>query len=391
MTEKFYYHNPYTAKIVATVLDVREKDGERWVLTDQTVFYPGGGGQLPDRGLIEKQTVTDVKEKNGKIWHKLQKDAAQFTPGQKVTMEIDWPYRFYQMQQHTGQHLLSAVLERAGWPTVSVHLGEAHTLIEVEGRLPETAELHNLEKQAQTMIAHALAVKTHWVTADDMDRFPLRRPPAKFDNLRVVEIEHLDYSACGGTHLQNTAEIGLIKIVGCEKIRGRARIKALIGERAFEYMEQLHQTSVLLREKLNTDHLQFNERVAQLQEELHYLKRLKKFYQQYFVNFTSRELAESTNDALVVFKMEQGEQDDAAAIAKKLSQTYHKVALIQFDRRFFLTSPSAERFDTIKFIKENAEHLEIRGGGPQGYCQGVMKRNNLKQIAETVNMALKSI
>lgn len=389
MTEKIYYQNPYTQKWVATVTDVREKDEHWWLLTDQTIFYPGGGGQLPDQGKIDQQMVLDVKEKNGKIWHQLEKGNGNFQPGQKVLQEIDWANRYYQMQQHTGQHLLSAVLDRAGWPTVSVHLGEAYTLIEVEGRLPESAELRDIEKQAQQLIGQALPVVVHWITPDEIERFPLRRPPKAFDNLRIVEIKDFDYSACGGTHVQNTAEIGLVKIIGCEKIRGRARIKALLGERAFQYLEELHQVNFLLREKLNTDHLQFNERVAQLQEELTYLKRLKKFYQPFFVEVKSRELVENSDGVAIFFKLEQGEQDDAAAIAKKLSNDFQKVAFIQFDRRFFLTSPSAQTFDTIKFLKEKAESLELKGGGPQGFCQGIMKQNNLEQIAETIKMMIK--
>ena len=389
MTEKFYYRNPYTRKLVATIIDVREKDGELWLLTDKTIFYPGGGGQLPDKGKIENQSLLDVKEKNGKIWHKLEKSAGDFRNGQKVLMQLNWAWRFYQMQQHSGQHLLSAVLNKAGWPTVSVHLGQTHTLIEVDGRLPETSELKSVENEALELIREARPVLIHWVTKDELERFPLRRPPKEFDNLRVVEIKDFDYSACGGTHVQNTAEIGLIKIIGCEKIRGRARIKALIGERAFNYLEELHQTNLLLRDKLNTDHLQFNERIVQLQEELIYLKRLKKFYQPFFVQVKAGELAEQNSGPAVVFKLEQGEQDDAAAIARMLSSEFNKVAFIQFDRRFFLTSPSAQVFDTTQFLKEKAEGLELKGGGPQGFCQGVMNRNNLDQIAETINMMIR--
>lgn len=389
MTEKVFYQNPYTKKLMATVTEVREKEGYLWLLTDQTIFYSGGGGQLPDRGKIDGQLVLDVKEKNGKIWHQLEKENAKFQTGQKVVQEIDWSYRYYQMQQHTGQHLLSAVLDRAGWPTVSVHLGEAYTLIEVEGRLLDSAELKDLEKQTQQLISQALPVFIHWVIPDEIKRFPLRRPPKEFDNLRLVEIKGFDYSACGGTHVQNIAEIGLVKILGCEKIRGRARIKALLGARAFQYLEELHQVNFQLREKLKTDHLQFNERVAQLQEELTYLKRLKKFYQPFFVEVKCNQLVKEADGPAVFLKLEQGEQDDAAAIAKKLSNDFKKVAFIQFDRRFFLTSPSARLFDTIKFLKEKAESLELKGGGPQGFCQGIMKQNNLEQIAETIKMMIK--
>ncbi len=388
MTEKFYYHSPYATQMVAHLLDVRQKEQSLWLLPDKTLFYPGGGGQLPDRGSINDLPLLEIKEKNGKIWHRVALHGADFSVGQKVVLTLDWAYRYYQMQQHTGQHLLSAVLHKAGWPTVSVHLGEDHTLIETEGPLPEISALKKVENEAQQLIAQALPVEIHWLTEAQIAQFPLRRPPKAFDNLRVVEIKSFDYSACGGTHVKNTAEIGLIKIIGSEKIRGRARIKALIGQKAFDYLEELHQTNLQLREKLNTHHLQFNERVAQLQEEIQYLKRLKKFYQQYFTDYQSRALAEATPETLIVFKLEQGEQQDAADLAKKLSKQHGKVALVQFDRRFYLASPSPTTFDTIKFLKEHAESLEIKGGGPQGFCQGVMNRNNLQQIAETIKLLI---
>ncbi len=388
MTEKFYYRNAYTKRLICSILDVRQTENDYWLLTDQTIFYPGGGGQLPDKGFIENQPVIDVKEKDGNIWHKVTIGKTKFQKGQKVTQELDWNYRFYQMQQHTGQHLLSAVLHSAGWPTVSVHLGENHTLVEVEGGLLQSAEIKEIEQSVREKIAQALPVFIHYVTLKDLKTLPLRRPAKDLDNLRVVEIKDFDYAACGGIHVQNCAEIGLIKIVGVEKIRGRARIKALIGDRAFNYLEELHQTNLMLREKLNTDHLQFNERVTQLQQELIYLKRLKKFYQPYFVKSKSQELVQKNQGLVIAFRLEQGEQEDAADLARTLSRDYQKVAFIQFDHRFFLASPSRQIFDTIQFLKEQASRLDLKGGGPQGFGQGIMKQNNLKQITETIKMLI---
>jgi len=129
--------------------------------------------------------------------------------------------------------------------------------------------------------------------------------------------------------------------------------------------------------------------VAQWQEELAYLKRLKKFYQPFFVEVKCNQVVKEADGPAIFLQLEQGEQEDAAAMAKKLSNDFKKVAFIQFDRRFFLASPSAQLFDTIKFLKEKAEILQLKGGGPQGFCQGLMKQNNLEQIAETIKMMIK--
>ncbi len=384
MTEKIFYSDAYTKKISARIVDVREQKGHFWLLPDRTLFYPGGGGQLPDRGLINGTPLLEAREKDGNIWHKVAAGQESTREGSEVVLELDWAYRYYQMQQHTGQHLLSAILHRHGYPTVSVHLGENHTLIELEGALPESAFLRRVENEAQDYIAEAIPVNIRYVLKEEAERLGLRRPPKDLKTLRIVEIKGVDVSACGGIHVRNTAEIGMIKILGCERIRGHVRIEAVIGQRAFAYFDELQQVNLLLREKLNTGHLQFNERISQMQEEIHYLKKLSKFYGSYFVQFESARLARESDGILVVHRLEQGEQNDAAEIAKTVSKVFGKVAVLQFDRRFFIASPGSEVFDTIQFLKEKAEALEIRAGGPQGFCQGVMNKNNFAQIVETI-------
>ena len=380
MTEKIYYRDPYARKINARVLDHRQKEGEHWLLLDQTLFYPGGGGQLPDKGRISGKPLEEIREKDGQIWHKVALAKEDAAVGSTVALELDWAYRYYQMQQHSGQHLLSAVLHAHGYPTVSVHLGENYTLIETEGAQLENALLRQIEAEVQERIAQALPIVIHYVAREEVASFALRRPPGDFETLRIVEIKDYDYSACGGIHVARISEIGLIKILGSERIRGHVRIKAVIGGRAFEYVDELHQVNLLLREKLNTDHLQFNDRIVQMQEEIGYLKKLAKFYDKYFVRYESTQLANEAEEDLIVTRLENGEQHDAAEIAKKLSKDFGKVAFVQFDRRFYLSSPAQNVLDTIKFLKEQADVLEIKGGGPQGFCQGVMQKNNLEEI-----------
>ena len=385
MTIPVYHLDPYAKAITARITDARRKDDAYWLLLDQTIFYPGGGGQLPDKGSINGKPLLDIRQKDEAIWHQVALSRDEVATG-KVTLELNWENRYYQMQQHTGQHLLSAVLHAHGWPTVSVHLGQEHTLIEVEGPLPDAAQLRQIEAETQQLISRALSVRIHYMEREKALTLPLRRPPKNLGTLRIVEIEEFDYAACGGTHLHSVAEIGLIKILGSEKIRGHARIKALIGARAFQYFEELDQTSALLKEKLNTDHRQFNTRITQLLEELSFLKKQKKFYQSYFIEYESARLAKEFDTPFIVYSLQNGELNDAAELAKKLSKNFGKVAFIQFDRRFFLSSPSAEILDTFVFLKEKGKELELKGGGPQGFCQGVMHRNNLQQIAETIKI-----
>lgn len=201
---------------------------------DRTAFYPTGGGQPHDMGrLLPSQgggvQVIDVMASEGRVWHVLDRAADL----QSVTGELDWTRRFDHMQQHTGQHVLSqAFVVNCGAETAAFHLGERFCTIDLNRTDLDAAILAHAEEAANAIIDAALPVSAAFVTPDEMARLPLRRPPKVTENVRIVQVEGFDWSPCGGTHVANTSQIGLIKLTGAERRGDELRIAFLCGQRA---------------------------------------------------------------------------------------------------------------------------------------------------------------
>ncbi len=229
MTELLYYDDPYRLSFDARVLGCR-RGPEGWeTVLDRTAFYPGGGGQPADRGTLGGRTVVAMEARGDEVVHVLDGEPA----GSDVHGEVDAPRRLDFMAQHTGEHLLSQCLLAAGnLATVSVHFGDETTTIEVAAETVSDAVLADAERRANAIVRENRAVRTRELDREEALRLPLRRQPPEGERLRIVEIEGCDRAACGGVHVASTGAIALVKIAGVERIRGRVRIHAMMGERA---------------------------------------------------------------------------------------------------------------------------------------------------------------
>jgi len=236
MTEQLYYTDPRLSRFEARVLQQRA-EGERWaVILDRTAFYPEGGGQPADQGQLNGLTVLDVQKRGEEICHYLAEPLGEGTAveGTMVRGTIDWARRFDFMQQHTGQHIVSAsLIKAAGYPTISAYLGERYTAVEIDTDDIQDKELEAAEELANQRVSRNLPVQIHWIRPEEAERYCLRKPPPDVELLRIVEIEEVDAAACAGIHVATTGEVGLIKYDGLEKIRGRLRLHWLIGDRAY--------------------------------------------------------------------------------------------------------------------------------------------------------------
>ncbi len=232
-TERLFYQDPGLFQFEARLLR-QYQEGDQWIaVLDRTAFYPEGGGQPADKGWLNKIPVIDIQVKDQEIRHFL--SVALPDEGTSITgkLNADWRYDF--MQQHTGQHIISASLLKAcGYQTASVHLGEDYSTVEIATDAITEKEIAAAEDLANKAITENRLVRTFWITRDEIDKFQFRRPPQKKGNLRVVEIEGFDLAACGGIHVSSTGEVGLIQITGIEKIRGRPRLQFKVGRRAYE-------------------------------------------------------------------------------------------------------------------------------------------------------------
>ena len=225
MTQRLYYTDSYLREFPARIVE-RSPDGLT-VYLDRTAFYPASGGQPSDTGAIAGIPVLDAADEGDRIAHHL---AAPLHTG-PVDCAIDWSRRFDHMQQHSGQHLLSAVFEELfALHTVSFHLGAEISTIDLEGGPVEPATVRQAERRANEIVFENRPVAVRFEDADEARR--LRKPSGREGTLRIVSIEALDRSACGGTHVRATGEIGPIFLRKIDKVRQTMRVEFLCGGRA---------------------------------------------------------------------------------------------------------------------------------------------------------------
>src|SRR5712671_19266 len=237
MTERLYLSDPYLVSFTARVVAVPDQGGRPAVLLDRTAFYPEGGGQPADRGTLGGAQVVDVQESGGDVLHLLDR---QLAPGTEVDGRVDWTRRLDHMQQHHGQHLLSAAFERVhGAPTRSFHLGERTCTIDLDCSISklDDAALRAAEAAANESVWRNLPVVARDFLGEERTRLPLRKEPVKGD--RVVLVEGVDASPCGGTHPSRTGEVGAVAVLGAQKWgSGKARVEFACGGRVVKLVAE---------------------------------------------------------------------------------------------------------------------------------------------------------
>src|SRR5690606_41152042 len=204
-----------------TVRASEPRDGGFAVVLDRTAFYPTSGGQPFDTGRLGAAKVTEVVDgDDGAVVHFT---SAALEPGSNVSGEVDWPRRFEHMQQHTGQHVLSAAFDRLfEVRTESFHLGADSCTIDL-AREVTAAEVAAAVDEANRVVWENRPVTVRFVTAEEAAALPLRKEPARDGRLRIIDVEGFDLSACGGTHVDRTGAIGIVAAQAVEKVRGRSR------------------------------------------------------------------------------------------------------------------------------------------------------------------------
>ncbi len=230
-TKRLYQDDPYQVEFEARIVEKGMRGQKPAVILDQTCFYPESGGQPQDKGWINDVEVVKVFEEDSRIIHVLEKDIQ----AESINGKIDWETRFDHMQQHSGQHILSQCFhELLEAETLAFHLGEAFSTLEMDLRKVSDEDIERVESRANEIIYQDREVKIHSLPEDKVGSLPLRRPPKKKGLIRVVEVSDFDYSACGGTHVRRTGEVGLIKIIRWERIRDNLRFEFICGRRAFQ-------------------------------------------------------------------------------------------------------------------------------------------------------------
>ena len=237
-TEKLYYQDPYQTTFTARVLTCEPSKGGCLVTLDRTAFYPEGGGQPADHGVLGGVTVTDVHEKDGVIFHTC---SGPVEIGAAVEGSIDWTRRFDHMQQHSGEHILSGLLcSLYDCSNVGFHLGADTVTIDYDRELTWEQVLE-AERQANEAIWRDTPAEITFPAPDALAQLDYRSKKELTGQVRIVSFPDADCCACCGTHVRRAGEVGLIKVLSCQKFREGVRLEILCGQRAYRYLSRIYE------------------------------------------------------------------------------------------------------------------------------------------------------
>lgn len=385
-TERLYYLDSHLTEFEARVLDIQQLDGGRTaVKLDRTAFYPTGGGQPSDTGMLDSAPVIEcIDQEEDGVLH-VMGDKNSLHIGDKITGRVDWPRRLDHIQQHTGQHILSAafvalygaetrgfrLLERSGEIDLAFHENNAT----MEERLERAVDFAN------RIIWENRPVRIRQVSAEEARTLPLRKDSEREGELRLIEIKDFDLSPCGGTHAQATGEVGMIAVRSWERAKGMTRIVFVAGTRALTDYRTVNASARKTASLLSVGRDEAPEAVARLIEEnKNLLKRLRPL-EELAANVEAETLIQnahhrsSDNAALVIHLVPERDAEYLKRLAQSLIAHQSVIALLAStspdQSARFVFARSADLKDEMNVrLKEACTALDGRGGGSSSMAQG---------------------
>ena len=377
MTTRLYYTEPWRREFDAEVVDVTDVGGRRAVRLDRTAFYPTSGGQPFDTGTIGEARVVDVTEDeaSGEVQHVI--DGA-VSVGDRVRGVIDWTRRFDHMQQHTGQHMLSAAFAHGhGVRTESFHLGADVSTIDL-AREVSADEIATAEAEANRVVWEDRPVAIRFVAEDEAARLPLRKQPVKSGRLRLIEVEGFDLSACGGTHVSRTGAIGIIAVRGWERFRGGSRLTFVCGRRALGALRALRDSADGAARQLTVHPDELPAAVERLLVERKETQRELRGYVERLARYQGEELAQGAERvgavAIVVEALEGYDANALKVVGTRLVREPGRIAVLFSRARpalvIALRSGDVASVDCGALVRELFARFGGKGGGRPDLAQG---------------------
>lgn len=384
MTEKLYLNNPYLREIDARIVEKIYKDGKYYIKLNRTIFYPHlSGGQPGDKGTINGVEVLEVYEDNMEIIH-VTKDNIH---SDKVMLNIDWDNRLDNMQQHSGQHLLSAAFYKLyNGETIGFHIGEDYVYIDVTLSELTEEEAKKVEIYANRIIFSNFDIKSYYIEKKDIDKIPVRKQPSLSSNIRIVEIDNIDFSPCGGTHVRQTGEIGLIKIRKWEKYKGNIRLEFVCGNRALEDYgwknKSVNDISLLLSSKDKDIY----GKVKTLLDQKIALEKENRILKDEIVKYEGKELLRNAlkvkNKPFISKIYTDKDLKEINAISAFLNNISNGILIFGSNKdnkgQFLVSVPKDSNINVKNILKELSNDFEIKGGGSNNSVQGGCKIEDLE-------------
>ena len=396
--EKLFYIDSYIKNFTAEIEEVKEVDDKFHVLLNKTAFFPGGGGQYCDLGIIDNINVLDVYEENDKIYHVLEKKPNRI---HKVKCEIDWDRREYGMQHHFGQHIISACFNNEyKAKTVGFHLGKDFSTVDIEGFFKEE-DILKIEKMCNEIIRENITVEFLNITKKEAKKLKIKEDLSKLgDNIRVVKIDDIDINLCCGVHMKNTLDLRVIKIKKFEKYKKATRIEFLCGTKAIEEMLKRENYLNKICKLLSSNEEDAYKSIENLNNKLNEVNKENRRLEEIISNYEVKEIIESAekiNNMNVIVKVyENKTMNYMNKIANKIIEKENNIGLfaLKNDDRLnllFACSKNLEKMDMNILLKDSIKLIDGKGGGSKVLAQGGGKNNsNLDSLFDYVKIKIKS-
>ena len=376
-TERLYYTDTYRRTFLAGVLALVPASGDRTgVVLDRTAFYPTSGGQPHDTGILAGIPVVDVVDAGDHVVHVLEPGSSPPGIGVEIEAEIDWDRRYDHMQQHTAQHLVSAAfLQQLRAETVSVHLGDTST-IDFERQALSSEEAAAVADAVAQVVYDNRPVTVRFVDADEADRLGLRRPAKRSGTLRVIEIEGFDRSACGGTHVKATGELGPVLLRRWERAKGHLRVEFLAGWRGLRDYRWKHAFVSEWAARFTVGDRELPEAFRRLTARLEERERALAVSLKRLLAYEAAErlAAVPAGEGPKVLRLEFPERDadEVRLLLRELTSREPSVVLagvVATGRLYFVRSPGVAK-DMAAVLTHAARAVGGRGGGTAEAAQG---------------------
>ena len=395
MTERLYYTDAYLQQCESVVVSCKPAGEQFEVVLAATAFYPTSGGQPHDTGTLGQRRVLDVEDREAAgVVHVV--DGA-LEVGARVTGAIDWTRRFDHMQQHTGQHVLSAAFESVcNARTESVHLGTSSATIDL-GRVVSSQEIAAAEGDANRVVWEDREVRVRFVTADEAATLPLRKESGRTGTLRLVEVADYDLSACGGTHVSRTGAIGLISIAGWEKFKGGTRVEFRCGGRALAQLREWRDALTATNRALSVSPAELGPAIERLQSENKALGRTVRALQEQLAGHVAAELMtagiHATGRMVVAQSLDGWDAAGLKAVAAAVAATPGACAAVfsAATPALVVVARAADvTVDAAAVLKALVSRFGGKGGGKPDLAQGGGLSGDIREIVAAARDLLSS-
>lgn len=374
LKNRLYYLDPYCKSFQTHIVkETQDTEGNNYVVLDNTAFYPTGGGQPHDTGSLNGVSVLNVEEVDGEIRHFVAESLGSVNQVEGI---VNWARRFDHMQQHAGQHILSAAfVELFEFPTVSFHLGKDIVSIDLDTEEITSKQLETVEKLSNEIILENRSIETKWVTEAELEQYPLRKQLAVTDEIRLVVIPKYDYNGCGGTHPSTTGQVSALKILSTEKHRGKTRVYFVCGKRI---LKQLHRKTGILADAsklLSAPEEGINATIQKLLETNHLLVKSLEETQEALLAFEAKALLNTQKQGVVkaifVGRTVQQLQKIAKLLVTESDETIVLLVAENENRLQFVAARGALVKISMKQVSSaTLPIINGKGGGSDAFVQG---------------------